>query len=154
MSQVYFGDWKDSGYFGMVADFAGEYITEAEFHATESPYANVAAWNEHKNKMRGWLMAFEAKPEDIVFAVYTYEEYSGDALVVFQKNGKLFEVNGSHCSCFGLSEEDYSGRGQSQWDPEETTVEALLKRSADGYGVIKEFGPQLAECLARQVASR
>lgn len=56
----------------------------------------------------------------ILLASYTYEDYSGDAFVLFEKGGKLFEVNGSHCSCYGL---------EDQWEPEETTKEALLSRN-------------------------
>lgn len=56
---------------------------------------------------------------NILLATYTYEDYSGDAFVLFEKGGKLFEVNGGHCSCYGLD---------GQWEPEETTSEALLAR--------------------------
>lgn len=56
---------------------------------------------------------------NILLATYTYEDYSGDAFVLFEKGGKLFEVNGGHCSCYGL---------EGQWGPEETTSEALLAR--------------------------
>lgn len=65
---------------------------------------------------------------EILLASYTYEDYSGSAFVLFRKDGKLFEVNGSHCSCFGLSESDYSGDTTSQWQPEETNAESLAKR--------------------------
>lgn len=62
---------------------------------------------------------------EILYAYYSYEDYSGDAHVIFRKDGKLYEVNGSHCSCYGL---------EGQWEPEETSVEALLFRPnvADG----------------------
>lgn len=56
---------------------------------------------------------------EIILASYTYEDYNGSAFVLFRKDGKLFEVNGGHCSCYGL---------EDQWDPEETTAEALLSR--------------------------
>lgn len=56
---------------------------------------------------------------EILYAYYSYEDYSGDALVIFRKEDKLYEVNGSHCSCHGL---------EDQWEPEETTAEALLAR--------------------------
>lgn len=56
---------------------------------------------------------------DILLATYRYEGYEGDAFVLFRKDGKLFEVNGGHCSCYGL---------EGQWEPEETTIDALLKR--------------------------
>ncbi len=56
---------------------------------------------------------------DILYASYDMPPYEGYAHVIFRKEGKLYEVNGSHCSCYGLEE---------QWEPEETTVEALLFR--------------------------
>lgn len=55
----------------------------------------------------------------IIYADYSYEDYSGDAHVIFVKNKELFEVNGSHCSCGGLEE---------CWLPEATTALALLNR--------------------------
>ena len=60
----------------------------------------------------------------ILFANYEYANYSGAAFVLFERDGKLYEVNGGHCSCYGL---------ERQWDPEETTVEALLHRIEEGY---------------------
>lgn len=55
----------------------------------------------------------------ILFASYDCGGYDGEAFVLFEKDGKLYEVNGSHCSCYGL---------EGQWDPELTTKEALLMR--------------------------
>ena len=43
--------------------------------------------------------------------------------MLFRKDGKLYEVNGSHCSCYAL---------EGQWEPEETTVEALRHRVING----------------------
>lgn len=62
---------------------------------------------------------------EIILASYTYEDYSGDAFVLFRKDGQLFEVNGGHCSCYGL---------EGQWEPEETSVEALRHRLAGDFG--------------------
>lgn len=59
----------------------------------------------------------------ILLASYTYESYEGDSFVLFQLDGKLYEVNASHCSCYGL---------EGQWEPEETTKEALLHRVTEG----------------------
>jgi len=56
---------------------------------------------------------------EILYAVYDCPPYEGYAHVIFRKDGKLYEVNGSHCSCNGL---------EGQWEPEETSVEALLFR--------------------------
>lgn len=55
----------------------------------------------------------------IVFHEYTYGYFSGNAFTLFTKNGKLYESNGSHCSCYGLD---------GQWSEEETTVEAIMFR--------------------------
>jgi hypothetical protein len=60
---------------------------------------------------------------EILVAAYTYEDYSGEAYVLFKRDGKLYEVYGSHCSCFGL---------EYQWEPEEATKEAILHRLDNG----------------------
>lgn len=69
---------------------------------------------------------------EVLVASYTYEDYSGDAYVLFKRDGKLWEVHGSHCSCYGLSESDYCGDYTTQWQPEETTREAVLHRLDNG----------------------
>lgn len=56
-------------------------------------------------------------------AYYDVHEYEGKAFVLFEEGGKLYEVHGHHCSCYGLEE---------QWSPEETSVEALLYRIENG----------------------
>lgn len=56
---------------------------------------------------------------EVIYAVYEYEDYSGSAFVLYSKDGKLYEVNGGHCSCNGL---------EDQWEPEETTLAAMLAR--------------------------
>jgi hypothetical protein len=61
---------------------------------------------------------------EVLLAWYGYGSYCGDSFVLFKKDGKLFEANGSHCSCYGL---------EGQWHPEETSVEALEKRKLDSY---------------------
>lgn len=57
--------------------------------------------------------------EEILFASYDTDDYPGDAFVLFERGGVLFEVNGSHCSCYGL---------EGQWKPEETSWAALALR--------------------------
>lgn len=59
------------------------------------------------------------KGATILFASYLYEYYDGSAFVLFEWDGKLYEVNGSHCSCYGL---------EGQWEPEETSVAAVRMR--------------------------
>lgn len=70
-----------------------------------------------------------AAPDDalegatVFLAWYGYGSYCGDSLVIFEKNGLLYEVNGSHCSCNGL---------EGQWEPEETSWAALKMRTVEG----------------------
>ena len=59
----------------------------------------------------------------IILAWYGYGDYDGSAFVLFERNGKLYEVNGGHCSCYGL---------EDQWDPEETSIEELAHRAKEG----------------------
>lgn len=56
---------------------------------------------------------------EILHATYTYEYYSGSAYVLFRKDNKIYEVFGSHCSCYRL---------EGQWEPEEISIEDLLRR--------------------------
>lgn len=69
----------------------------------------------------------EEKPDfkdaEILLASYGTPSYEGYAFVLFRRDGKLWEVNGSHCSCYGL---------EGQWDPEEVSVEALRYRMDKG----------------------
>ena len=60
----------------------------------------------------------------ILLAHYDCHEYDGSAFVLpMGAEGKLYEVNGGHCSCSGL---------EGQWDPEETSVQALRNRMTYG----------------------
>ena len=52
----------------------------------------------------------------VLLAWYDDVNYEGEAIVIFERDSKLFEVHGYHCSCYGL---------EGQWEPEETSWEAL-----------------------------
>lgn len=73
---------------------------------------------------------------EVVFAYYTYEDYSGDALVILRdpQDGKFYEVNGGHCSCYGLD---------GQWEMEETTMDVMLQRSTP-------FFDEVVKCYIQQ----
>ncbi|OMD16244.1 hypothetical protein [Paenibacillus odorifer] len=84
---------------------------------------------------------------EIILASYTNENYEGEAFVLFRRksDGKLYEVNGGHCSCYGL---------EGQWNPEETTVEALEYRLVSGTlgksgwdDDVNRFADELTEAL-------
>src|SRR5436190_5375054 len=72
-------------------------------------------------------------PGEVVYAGYTYEDYSGSALVVFVRDGAWFENHDSHCSCYGLE----------CWRPEGALPEAIAKY---------EGWPGLAEAVRNRLA--
>jgi len=61
--------------------------------------------------------------EKILLAHYDNGGYDGYAFVLYEHNGKLFEVSDSHCSCNGL---------EGLWEPEAVTAQALRKRMMVG----------------------
>lgn len=76
----------------------------------------------------------------ILLACYACEAYEGSAFVLFMKDDrKLYEVNGSHCSCYGL---------EGQWEPEETSVKALQYRM-DGRWYMYHMEKELNHALNR-----
>lgn len=76
-------------------------------------------WKDSKKK--GLEDNFEVKltDEKILFANYTYEYYSGNAYVLFTKGKEIYEVFGSHCSCYGL---------EDQWKPERLIKKMIKSR--------------------------
>lgn len=73
-------------------------------------------------------------------AYYGTGSYDGTSLVIFEHNGILYEVNASHCSCYGL---------EGQWAPEETNWSILSMREFSDYyegeKTVKQFMTEL--CL-------
>ena len=74
-----------------------------------------------KIKMTNSIKEWEVRK--ILFASYGQANYSGDTWVLFEENNELFEVNGSHCSCYGLEE---------QWDAEKVVLKELENRLTNG----------------------
>lgn len=71
------------------------------------------------------ITEYEAKPEDltpyeILIAYESVGSWGCDSSSFFllrnKKTKKLYEVHGSHCSCYGF---------EGQWKPEETSMEYL-----------------------------
>ena len=112
---IYLHDWKDSKFEGMCKDFT-DYMW--------SSYKEEPQPDPHKRP--------EFQCIEILLASYAYECYEGDAFVLFRKDDKLYEVNGGHCSCYGL---------EGQWSPEETTIEALERRLKEGNLGSSRYGP-------------
>jgi hypothetical protein len=69
------------------------------------------------------LTGSELDGANVLLASYGTPAYEGYAFVIFERSGKLYEVNGSHCSCYGL---------EGQWQPEETSADALRHRIEHG----------------------
>lgn len=142
---TYLNDWEDSGFIGMVGDFSDIFITKDEYEATVCPYPNKNVWIERKAQMDEELKKDQWQGINIILASYGNENYSGDAFVLFEKDGVLYEVNGGHCSCHGL---------EGQWEPEQTSIESLRHRletgslGADDYSG-NQFADELREALIK-----
>lgn len=79
--------------------------------------------------IEGMMNDFQVSKEElenanILVATYSFAHYEGDAFVLFEEDGLLYEVNGGHCSCYGL---------ENQWQPEETSPEAIKIRIESGW---------------------
>jgi len=99
---------------------------------------------------RDILKDFEA-PADaldgatIIAAEYTYGSYEGSATVLYERGGKLFEVTGGHCSCYGL---------EGQWAPVEIPPQYLVRRTEKGrYGEGSGFRHAVRAYLAAYSAA-
>lgn len=44
------------------------------------------------------------KDDEILFASYASGSYSGDSIVLFERDGELYINEASHCSCYGLED--------------------------------------------------
>lgn len=116
---VFMNDWNHK--IDVIGDFEDIYLTRKEYEATESPYRNESYWLEKKAKMKDTIERYKAI--NMLFASYGCANYSGDAWVLFEQDGKLYEVNGGHCSCYGL---------EGQWEPEEVELNELQNRLVKG----------------------
>ena len=91
-----------------------------------------------------------SEPDEVLVAVYTYEDYSGDAFIAYRNGNKYYTVEGGHCSCHGL---------EDQFDPEEfeskDTFLKYLKRLSEGslYGVRGGYIPNLIKELEDETVS-
>lgn len=105
--------------------FDSENIADDIAHAFGDEYDDGPTTEDIKAQLDG---------AEILVASYMNEGYSGSAFVLYRKDGKLYEVNGSHCSCYGL---------EGQWGPEETTATVLKMRGWRD----DEDGQQIADVI-------
>jgi hypothetical protein len=107
MKAYLLNDWKDKAAEDVFRDFDGTRWAAYSENPDPTPSAE-------KPQFKG---------AEILLASYGHYSYKGYAFVLFRRDGKLWEINGSHCSCYGL---------EGQWEPEETTVESLRHRLNEG----------------------
>jgi hypothetical protein len=93
-------------------------------------------WDSEKSDYK--IVPADATPywdAEIITAEYN-GGWEGSVFVLFKSGGNLYEVNGGHCSCYGL---------EGQWDPEPTTEEALRHRVEQGesYGAFASCIPDI-----------
>lgn len=120
-SPAYVEGW--SSFFEMINSFEDIYLDKKEY-LTGLHQGKPNTYVAEKRKV---LDAILASPKyqgiRVLLACYTQEYYEGSAFVLFLQDGRLFEVNGTHCSCYGL---------EGQWEPELTTVQDLRFRLSKG----------------------
>jgi len=81
----------------------------------------------------------ELTNEKILVAFYCCEDWTGEAFVVFEKDGHLYTVSGSHCSCYGL---------EGQWTPELSNKEVIKHMFDKGrFSSNKEYNKQIKKAL-------
>lgn len=83
----------------------------------------------------------ERKGINILFASYGGGDYDGEAFVLYEQGGTLWEANGSHCSCFGL---------EDQWSGEHVVLSELQNRVISGeqyWSYEHNYKPLLAKFL-------
>jgi len=89
------------------------------------PEDNALAWGSGVSSRQRRVPPVE--PESVLWASYENGGYDGAAMVIYRQGDRVFEVTGSHCSCYGL---------EGQWEPEEydiPTYIAFAERSPGEY---------------------
>lgn len=116
------GEWDEHGYDGLTCDGCGRTVGTARHLCVRYPVWMTLC--ESCGEAYETARAGELADDEVIYAEYTYEDYSGRAWVLYQRGGTLYEAFGSHCSCHGL---------EGQWEPEETTLEAIMMRPLEGW---------------------
>ena len=81
-------------------------------------------WNDLEDIKSAFVLSDDdVRGVRILLASYESDGNDSYAYVLFALEGKLYEVRGSHCSCYGL---------EDQWVPDEVTVAELRHRHEKG----------------------
>ena len=106
-------------------------------------YHGIFAEPHWNGASAGWPVVMEEfrmiepQPDEVIYAGYTYEDYSGDAVVLYRNGEELFLVEGGHCSCYGL---------EDQWHPEEPYTREDLR------AYLARIDPYCAQMIAAKAA--
>jgi hypothetical protein len=87
------------------------------------------------------------EPDEVLLAAYTYEDYSGAALVIYRIGDKFYVVEGGHCSCYGL---------EGQWEPEEYSLPLLFaafEKRTDNYSVWGQHHKRILQNLRNRIVA-
>lgn len=101
----------------VIGDFENIYISTKEYN---NP---LNKWEIDSKAQIDNLLSTKYKDVNIILASYETPSYEGYAYVLFEKNGKLYEVDAGHCSCYGL---------EGQWNPTEVDIKELEHRLLEG----------------------
>jgi len=94
-------------------------------------------WTDIEDMCRDFSISkSDLKGFRVMYAVYETPGYEGTAWVLLKKGNEYYEVNASHCSCYGL---------ENQWSPEETTLKTLGQRGFYGSTDIQAYIKELQE---------
>ena len=120
-------------------DLAGKSEDEVKAHLAQE-YSGEYAWFSQRSTAPATpeALAIELASCEILIAYELQEYYEAASWFLFRRAGKLFEVEASHCSCYGF---------EGQWTPEEVTKEALLKRNLSWFAGEDDHETVLARIL-------
>ncbi len=136
------GDWIITGVKGEQYPCKPDVFAATYERVEEVPAVYLHRWSSGDDVERDFEVTLSSDIE-ILFASYGGGSYEGDAFLLYRQDGKLYEVNGSHCSCYGL---------EGQWEPEETTIAAIEDRIINGnlgHDSENRFAVKLADLLKR-----
>ena len=86
-------------------------------------FGGFSQWDEEPAKE--YLEILETlNSAKVILAAYDIDGYEGSAYVVYEKDGMLYTVSGSHCSCYGL---------ENQWSPCESALEIIQANIETNY---------------------
>lgn len=108
--------------------------------------AVIKGWIDTDEMFRAFEIPGIDEQFEILMACVDGDGYEEQAFVLYRDvdSGQLYEVNAYHCSCYGF---------EGQFEPEETSKEALMARMEKGrlgkeyYGDVDFFASDLKRIL-------